>query len=90
VPPPSPELYDRALAHLTRRGIAGRERGAVVALAQTSAALSSARAAGIRTLAVSAPAHVAVDADAAVTGLSGLTLEAVAALLGVAPATMPE
>jgi beta-phosphoglucomutase-like phosphatase (HAD superfamily) len=90
VPPPAPELYDRALGHLSRRRTVARERGAVVALAQTSAALSSARAAGIRTLAVGAPAHVAVDADAAVSGLSGLTLEAVVALLGVAPATMPE
>jgi beta-phosphoglucomutase-like phosphatase (HAD superfamily) len=90
VPPPAPELYQRALAHLSRRRSVARERGAVVALAQGSAALLAARAAGVRTLAVGAPAHVAVDADAAVSDLTGLTLDAVAALLGVAHTTMVE
>jgi beta-phosphoglucomutase-like phosphatase (HAD superfamily) len=90
VPPPAPELYDRAVAHLSRRRAVARERGAVVALAQGAAALRAARGAGVRTLAVGAPAHVAIDADAAVSGVSGLTLEAIAALLGVAPATMLE
>jgi beta-phosphoglucomutase-like phosphatase (HAD superfamily) len=92
VPPPASELYDRALAHLSRRRTMTRERGegAVVALAQGSAALRAARAAGARAIAVGAPAHVAVDADAAVSGLSGLTLEMVAALLGLAPATILE
>jgi beta-phosphoglucomutase-like phosphatase (HAD superfamily) len=90
VPPPAPELYDRALAHLSRRRTVARERGAVVALAQGSAALLAARGAGVRTLAVGAPAHVAVEADAAVSGLSGLTLESVAALLGLTPATILE
>jgi beta-phosphoglucomutase-like phosphatase (HAD superfamily) len=90
VPPPAPELYDRALAHLSRGRTVARERGVVVALAQSSAALLAARGAGARTLAVGAPAHVAVDADAAVSGLSGLTVEAVAVLVGVAPAAMLE
>jgi beta-phosphoglucomutase-like phosphatase (HAD superfamily) len=90
VPPPAPELYQRALAHLSRRRSVARERGAVVAMAQGSAALLAARAAGVRTLAVGAPAHVAVDADAAVSDLTGLTLDAVAALLGVAHTTMVE
>jgi beta-phosphoglucomutase len=90
VPPPAPELYERALAQLARRRTISRERGAVVALAQRSAALIAARAAGVRTLAVGAPAHVAVEAMAAVSGLSGLTLEAIASLLGLAPAAMLE
>jgi hypothetical protein len=67
-----------------------RERAAFVALAQSSAALLAARGAGIRTLAVGAPAHVAVEADVAVSGLSGLTFEVVTALLDEAPATMLE
>jgi hypothetical protein len=35
-------------------------------------------------VAVKAPAHVALEADAAVASLDGLTLEAVDALLGLA------
>ena len=90
VPPPAPELYERALGHLSRRRTMGRERGAVVALAQTSAALLGARGAGVHTLAVGAPAHVSVEADAVVSGLAGLTLDAVAGLLALTPATLLE
>jgi beta-phosphoglucomutase-like phosphatase (HAD superfamily) len=90
VPPPAPELYDRAMAHLARRHGLARDRGAVVALAHRSAALLAARGAGARTLAVGAPAHVALYADAAVHGLAGLTLETIATLVGVTPVTMPE
>ena len=38
----------------------------------------------LRTVAVGAPAHVALEADAAVASLDGLTLDAVDALLGIA------
>ena len=88
VPPPAPELYDRALAHLARRRAAAPER--VVAVVQVSAAVCAARDAGVRTLAVGAPAHVAIDADVAVPGLAGVTLDAVTTLLGVSPVTHPE
>jgi beta-phosphoglucomutase-like phosphatase (HAD superfamily) len=88
VAPPAPESYDRALAQLARRRAVTPER--VVALVQTSAALRAARQAGVRTLAVGAPAHVAMDADAAVVGLSGLTLDGVATLLRMPPVTTPE
>jgi beta-phosphoglucomutase-like phosphatase (HAD superfamily) len=90
VPPPAPELYERALGHLSRRRTMGRERGAVVALAQTSAALHGARGAGVHTLAVGAPAHVSIDADAVVSGLASLTLDAVAGLLALTPAMLLE
>jgi beta-phosphoglucomutase-like phosphatase (HAD superfamily) len=88
VAPPAPELYDRALAHLARRRAAAPER--VVAVVQVSAAVCAARDAGVRTLAVGAPAHVAIDADVAVPGLAGVTLDAVTTLLGVSPVTHPE
>jgi sugar-phosphatase len=88
VPPPAPELYERALAHLARRRVVGREPGAVVALAQASASLRAARRAGVRTIAVGAAAHAAVEADAAVPELSGLTVHGMAALLGMSPAGM--
>jgi hypothetical protein len=42
-----------------------------------------ARAAGLRTLAVGAPAHVALEADAAIDGLDGLTLDTMTRLVGV-------
>jgi beta-phosphoglucomutase-like phosphatase (HAD superfamily) len=88
VSPPAPELYDRALTHLGRRRAVAPER--VAALIRASAAVRAARDAGVRTLAVGAPAHVAMDADAAVPGLSGVTLDTVATLLGVSPVTFPE
>ena len=47
-------------------------------------AIRSAREAGLRTVAVNAPAHVALEADAAIGSLDGLTLDAVDALLGIA------
>jgi beta-phosphoglucomutase len=88
VAPPAPEMYERALAHLTRRRAVAPER--VVALVQASAAVRAARHAGVRTLSVGGPAHVAMDADAAVAGLSGLTLDGVATLLVMSPVTMPQ
>jgi beta-phosphoglucomutase-like phosphatase (HAD superfamily) len=86
--PPAPEMYERALAKLARRRAVSPAR--VVALVRASAAVRAARQAGVRTLTVGAPAHVAMDADAAVAGLSGLTLDDVATLLGMRPHTTPE
>ncbi len=79
---PAPASYELALAHLGRRRVVKADR--VVALATTMPAIRAAREAGLRTIAVSAPAHVALEADAAIASLDGLTLDAVDALLGIA------
>jgi beta-phosphoglucomutase-like phosphatase (HAD superfamily) len=79
---PAPASYELALAHLGRRRVVKTDR--VVVLATTMPAIRAAREAGLRTIAVGAPAHVAVEADAAVDSLAGLTLDAVDALLGIA------
>lgn len=79
---PAAASYELALAHLGRRRVVKADR--VVALATTMPAIRSAREAGLRTIAVSSPAHVALEADAAVGSLDGLTLDVVDALLGIA------
>jgi beta-phosphoglucomutase-like phosphatase (HAD superfamily) len=79
---PAPASYELALAHLGRRRVVKADR--VVVLATSIPAIRSAREAGLRTVAVSAPAHVALEADAAIGSLDGLTLDAVDALLGIA------
>ena len=86
-PPPAPVSFVRALAHLARNRAVRSQR--TVAMLHTSFAVRAARGAGVRTLAVGAPAHVALDADAAVDELPGLTVAAIASLLGVAPAPRP-
>jgi len=78
---PMPASYELALAHLGRRRQVKPRR--VVLLATTSPAIHAAREAGVRTVAVGAPAHIALEADAAVGSLAGLTLDAVDALLGI-------
>ena len=80
--PPSPEMIEHALQHLSRLRPLRREH--VVAMASTSPALRAARAAGVRTIAVGAPAHVAVDADGAVSAVEGLVLGDLARLGGIA------
>jgi beta-phosphoglucomutase-like phosphatase (HAD superfamily) len=55
----------------------------VVALAATRAAIHAARVAGVRTIAVGAPAHVALDADGALTSLDGVTVDELTALAGI-------
>ena len=79
---PSRESYEMAAAHLARRRPVKRER--IVVLANTVPALRAARSAGLRTVAVSAPAHVALEADGAVPSLAGLSLDAIDALLDIA------
>jgi beta-phosphoglucomutase-like phosphatase (HAD superfamily) len=78
---PAPASYEVALAHLGRRRVVKAYR--VVVLATTMPAIRAAREAGLRTVAVGAPAHVALEADAAVASLDGLTLSAIDALLGI-------
>jgi len=82
-PPPSPELYDQAAAHLVRTRRARREH--CVALVQATPAIRAARAAGVRALAVGAPAHVALDADGATADLASLTIGELAILAGITP-----
>ena len=82
-PPPSPELYDQAAAHLARTRRVRREH--TVALVGTTPAIRAARAAGVHVLAVGAPAHVALDADGATADLTTLTLDELAALVGITP-----
>lgn len=84
-PLPSSALYLRALAQLSRVRPVPAERA--IALVHTAHAVRAARAARVRTLAVRAPAHVAVEADAAVDGVAGLTVAAMWALVVGAPAT---
>jgi beta-phosphoglucomutase-like phosphatase (HAD superfamily) len=79
---PAPASYELALAHLGRRRVVKADR--VVVLASSIPAIRSAREAGLRTIAVNAPAHVALEADAAIGSLDGLTLDAVDSLLGIA------
>jgi beta-phosphoglucomutase-like phosphatase (HAD superfamily) len=82
-PPPSPELYEQAAAHLVRTRRTRREQS--VALVNGTAAIRAARSAGLHVLAVGAPAHVALDADGVTPDLTTLTLEELAALVGITP-----
>ena len=78
---PSRAQYDMVLGHLARRRPLRREH--VVALAATRPAIRAARDAGVRTIAVGAPAHVALDADCALSSLDGVTVDELAALAGI-------
>jgi beta-phosphoglucomutase-like phosphatase (HAD superfamily) len=81
---PSPTQIDAALAHLSRRRAGGLARDRVLALATTTPAILAAREAGVRTLAVGVPAHVAVEADGTISTLTGTTLDVLDALVGIA------
>jgi beta-phosphoglucomutase-like phosphatase (HAD superfamily) len=82
-PPPAPALHTHAVELLSRRRAVQPARA--VAMASAASVLRGACAAGLRTVAVAAPAHVALEADAAIDGLDGLRLDAVAKLLGMRP-----
>ena len=82
-PPPAPDLFEDAQKHLARTRRVRRE--CTVALAASTASIRAARAAGIHILAVGAPAHVALDADGAVSDLRELTLDDIASLAGITP-----
>lgn len=81
--PHGPVLFEEALAHLGRRRAVRARRSA--ALVDAAPAIRAARGAGVRVIAVGAAAHVAIEADAAVDGVDGLTLRQVAALSGLEP-----
>src|SRR5215207_8825626 len=79
---PSRESFEAALSHLARRRSVKPQR--VVVLAVTAPAIHTARSAGLRTVAVGTPAHVALEADATVPSLTGLSLDAIDVLLDIA------
>lgn len=79
---PSRESFERATGHLGRRRPVRRER--VVVMATRLPHILAARAAGLRTVAVGAPAHVALEADAALSSLCGVTMDVVDGLLDLA------
>jgi beta-phosphoglucomutase-like phosphatase (HAD superfamily) len=78
---PSTAQIELALDHLTRRRSVRREH--VLALVATRAAIRVARVAGVRTIAVGAPAHIALEADAAIGSLLGIQLDDLATLAGI-------
>ena len=80
---PSRAQLDTAMAHLERRRASPLSRERVIALATTRPGILAAREAGIRTIAVNTPAHVAVEADGAVGSLVGATLDILDALVGI-------
>ncbi|HJU76208.1 MAG TPA: HAD family phosphatase [Gemmatimonadaceae bacterium] len=70
---PSPAPYRVALERLSRLRVT--RASSCVALEDTLVGIRSARAAGLRAVAVGAlPAHVAMEADGLLQGISGLTL----------------
>ena len=72
-------LYQRALEQLGRVRAVSPQSAAL--LADAPEAFRAARAAGLRTLAVGAPAHEAMEADAAVASLEGLSMKELERLL---------
>src|SRR5205085_3549771 len=80
---PSRAQFDAAMTHLERRRASPLARERVLVLATTRPGILAARAAGIRTIAVGVPAHVAVEADGAIASLGGATLDSLDALVGI-------
>ena len=78
---PSAAPFAQAIAQLSRRRPLQGDR--VVTLARTSIALRAARAAGLRTVAIGAPAHVAVDAHGAADSIFGLRPADLVRLAGI-------
>jgi beta-phosphoglucomutase-like phosphatase (HAD superfamily) len=74
--------YERAIAQLAR--VRPIKRDHIIALASASPAVRAARAAGIHTIAVGAPAHVALDADGALVAVDGITIADLARIGGIA------
>jgi beta-phosphoglucomutase-like phosphatase (HAD superfamily) len=74
--------YERAIAQLAR--VRPIKRDHIIVLASASPAVRAARAAGIHTIAVGAPAHVALDADGALVAVDGITIADLARIGGIA------
>jgi beta-phosphoglucomutase-like phosphatase (HAD superfamily) len=79
--PPSPAPFIAAVAQLAKRRAVRPERS--IALTSSAETLRSARLAGLRTIALCAPAHVALDADGAVDTLEGLTMSMLLRIAGI-------
>jgi beta-phosphoglucomutase-like phosphatase (HAD superfamily) len=77
---PSARAFGRALDQLAR--VRRLEPLNVVAVVDAGPAIRAARTAGVRVLAVGAPFHEAMEADAAVDTLDGETLDGWVALVG--------
>ena len=80
-PPPSPASFIAAVAQLSRVRAIRPEHSIV--LASSADLLRAARMAGLRTIAVCAPAHVALEADGAVDTLDGISMSALSRIAGL-------
>ncbi|MEO6527003.1 MAG: HAD family phosphatase [Gemmatimonadaceae bacterium] len=78
---PSREQYDKALAHLSRRRPVRADH--LIALTATLPSIRAARAAGVRTVAFGVPAHIALEADASLASLEGISMDELATLAGI-------
>ena len=78
---PSAEAYRKAVDHLSR--IRPVRAAHVVALVGSARAIRAASEAGVRTVAAHLPAHVAVEADGAVSSLETLTLDELSRAAGI-------
>jgi beta-phosphoglucomutase-like phosphatase (HAD superfamily) len=78
---PSSAQVALAIEHLARRRPTRRDH--VIALVATRASIRAARAAGVRSIAIGAPAHVALEADGAISSLVGVTLHDLVTLAGM-------
>lgn len=81
---PSPAAFLTAITRLATRRPARASHS--IAIAVSAEVLRAARAAALHTVALGAPAHVALEADGAVDSLPGLTLSALARIAGIAAA----
>ena len=81
---PSPATYAAAITRLSTRRATRASHS--IAIARSVDALRAARAAALRTVALGAPAHVALEADGAVDSLAGVTVSALAHIAGIAAA----
>lgn len=78
---PSRELFDEAMSRLARRRSVHADR--VVALVTNEFSIRAARSAGVRTVALAVPAHVALEADAALSSLDELSIDDLISLAGL-------
>ena len=83
-PPPSAAVFVAALAQLSRRRDTRLERS--IALCASMDMIRSAHAAGLRSIALGAPAPVALQAHGAVDSLEGLTTSVLSRIAGISPA----
>lgn len=78
---PSARPFIAAIAQLSKRRATRPDQ--CIAIGTSADAIRSARTAALRTIALGAPAHVAVEADGAVDSLVGLSMSALARTAGL-------